>query len=82
MNDIAVQWTAHANRAANVQYMYSVNGGPAQFCGTLVNQQLNGGQFNTVCSIAGLSAGSNLAVILNNAPAGYVIADAVRLSIQ
>jgi hypothetical protein len=77
--EVAAQWPAFANRATNVQYMYSINGGALQNCGVPVDQRINGGQFNVLCNATGLVAGSTLTVSLRNDAAGYVIADAVRV---
>ncbi len=59
--------------------MYSVDGGAPQDCGAPVNQRANGGQFNGLCTVPALVAGSTLTISLRNDSAGYVIADAVRV---
>ncbi|MBK9419013.1 MAG: hypothetical protein IPN62_17465, partial [Flavobacteriales bacterium] len=81
--EIAAQWSQDPNRATNVQYRYSVNGGSLQNCGSRISQRVNGGKLNVLCSISGLAAGSTLTVSLrNDATGGYVIADAVRVTAQ
>ncbi len=79
--DVAAQWSAASNRASSVQYMYSVDGGAPQDCGAPVDQRANGGQFNGLCAVSGLVAGSTLTVSLRNDSAGFVIADAVRIEL-
>ena len=80
--DVAAQWSAASNRALSVQYMYSVDGGAPQDCGAPVNQRANGGQFNGLCTVPALVAGSTLTISLRNDSAGYVIADAVLVTIR
>jgi len=77
--EIAAQWPAWTNRARDVQYMYSIDDGPLQNCGLPQDQRYNGGQFNRVCIVPTLTAGSTLLVTLRNDAADYVIADAVRV---
>jgi hypothetical protein len=64
-----------------VQYSYSLDGGTTRTnCGVPVDQRINGGQFNVLCTAPALAAGSTLTVMLTNDDvSGYVIADAVRL---
>ncbi len=76
--EIAANWPAWPNRANNVQYTYSLDGGPPQNCGVPVDQRLNGGQFNSLCILPGLTAGSEITISLSNDSFGYVIADAVQ----
>jgi hypothetical protein len=79
-HEIAAQWSSLSNRAVNVQYLYSVDGFTPQTCGPPVDQRINGGQFNVLCTVPGLVGMSTLTVILNNAGTeGYLIADAVRV---
>jgi hypothetical protein len=80
--DVAAQWSAASNRALSVQYMYSVDGGAPQDCGAPVNQRANGDQFNGLCTVPALAAGSTLTISLRNDAAGYVIADAVLVTIR
>ncbi len=79
---IAAIWTDSANRAAFVQYMYSIDDGSPQNCGAPADQRYNGGQFNSLCTVQGLTAGSALTVSLRNDSYGYVIADAVRVELD
>ena len=44
-----------------------------------VDQRLNGGRFNVLCTVPALTAGSTLTVDIDNESGGYVIADAVRV---
>jgi hypothetical protein len=75
---IAARWSAYSNRASSVQYRYSANGITAD-CGAPVNQRINGGTFNVLCTVPSLAAGTTVTVMLrNDDPSGYVIADAVR----
>jgi hypothetical protein len=62
--------------------MYSVNGGAPQDCGAPVDQRVNGGQFNGLCTVPALVAGSTLTISLRNDSSGYVIADAVLVTIR
>jgi chitodextrinase len=80
--DVAAQWSAASNRASSVQYMYSVDGGAPQNCGAPVDQRVNGGQFNGLCTVPALAAGSTLTISLRNDSSGYVIADAVLVTIR
>ena len=63
-----------------MQYRYSVDAGPSQNCGAPQDQRINGGVFNTLCSVTGLTTGQTLTVSLTNDSAGYVIADAVQVA--
>ncbi len=77
--EIAGQWPSYPNRAAAVQYRYSVNADTPVDCGSPVDQRLNGGRFNVLCTVPALTAGSTLTVDIDNESGGYVIADAVRV---
>ena len=79
---VAAQWASWANRARDVQYRYSVDGGPEQNCGPTWDQRYNGGQFNELCVVPTLAAGSTLVISLRNDSASYVIADAVRVQLD
>jgi hypothetical protein len=81
-HEIAAQWPAWGNRAQSVQYTYSIDGGSPENCGAPQNQRFNGGQLNFLCTAPGLIAGSTLTVSIRNDSAGYVIADAVSVSVQ
>ena len=80
--EIAAHWSAGSNRARSVQYTYAVDGGAPQACGAPVDQRWFGGQFNALCTVSGLTAGSNLTVSLRNDSSNYVIADAVRVELD
>ncbi|MCF6187436.1 MAG: hypothetical protein L3J49_08190 [Desulfobulbaceae bacterium] len=80
--EIAAQWPAYVNRAADVRYSYSVNGGTPVDCGLPVDQRAAGGRFNVLCTVPALTTGSTLAVSVHNNSVGYVIADAVRVTRQ
>ncbi len=80
--EIAAQWTSAANRAPYAQYTYSIDGAPLQNCGAPADQRYNGGQMNYLCTVTGLLSGSTLTVTLGNGSNGYVIADAVSVSLQ
>lgn len=80
--EIAAQWAASGNRAWSVQYSYAVNGGPPEDCGAPADQRVNGGRFNLLCVVPGLTAGSTLTVSLRNDASRYVIADAVSVTAQ
>jgi len=80
--DVAAQWSAASSRASSVQYVYSVDGGAPKDCGSPVNQRANGGQFNGLCTVPALAAGSTLTISLRNDSSGYVIADAVLVTIR
>jgi len=80
--EIAAQWASSGNRAWSVQYMYSVDGGPPANCGAPADQRRNGGQFNLLCVLPGLTAGSTLTISLRNDASRYVIADAVSATAQ
>jgi PKD repeat protein len=81
-HDVAAQWPSSRNRARNVQYMYSIDGGAPENCGATADQRYNGGQLNFLCTVPGLTAGSTFTVSIRNDSSGYVIADAVSVSVQ
>ena len=79
--EVAAIWTSSSNRTPRAQYMYSIDGGPAQDCGSPADQRYNGGQFNLLCIIPAVAAGSTLTISLpNDYRYGFVIADAVWVS--
>ena len=80
--EVAAQWPSALNRTRSQQYTYSVDGGPLTNCGAPVDQRRNGGQMNLLCTVSGLTAGSSFTVTIRNDSSGYVIADAVSVSIQ
>ena len=58
--EVAAQWSPSSNRAWQVQYQYSLDGGSPINCGLPQNQQNNGGQFNRLCVISALMAGTRV----------------------
>ncbi len=75
--EVFAQWTAHANRSTAAPYSV-LNNGTQLSPPVAVDQTRDGGMFNTLGTYW-FDAGS-VEVILNSAPAGYVIADAVKIS--
>ena len=74
--NVQAQWTAHSNRATNAPYTLYNNG--ILVAHVTLNQQINGGQFNSLGTFA-LAAGT-LQVVLDNGASGVVIADAVQIT--
>ena len=75
--NVFAQWTSYPNRAGNAPYTIYNNSqavGPA----ILVDQRVNGGQFNQLGGPYSLAAGT-LEVVLSDNASGYVIADAVQV---
>jgi hypothetical protein len=74
--EISAQWAAHVNRAPDAPYSIYHN---EQLLETVTkDQRVNGGSFNPL-NIYNLTPG-RLEVVLTNAAAGYVIADAVQIA--
>ena len=74
---ISAQWAAHSNRAPNAPYAIYNNG---QMLDTvIVDQRIDGGQQNLLGTYV-LSSGT-LEVVLSNDASGFVIADAVRVTL-
>ena len=74
--DVYAQWSAYPNRATNAPYTIRHQGGTTT---VTVNQQQNGGQWNLLGRFD-LVPGQS-AVTLTDEADGYVIADAVRLTL-
>jgi hypothetical protein len=74
--EVLAQWAAHSNRSTAAPYTI-YNNGTAVSAPITRDQTVNGGAFRTLGTFW-LEAGS-VEVRLNNAPDGYVIADAVNL---
>ncbi len=73
---IQARWSAGTNRTTTAAYSVEIGGDTHD---RVVNQQIDGGQWNTLC-VSELSAGDQVTVTLSNAAASgpVVIADSIR----
>ncbi|MCG8551074.1 MAG: hypothetical protein MI799_11795, partial [Desulfobacterales bacterium] len=73
---VFARWTAHPNRASDATYTVQTDIGSYPIT---VNQQLNGGVWNSL-GIYNFLAGQNYRVDLTDEANGYVVADAIMIS--
>jgi peptidoglycan/xylan/chitin deacetylase (PgdA/CDA1 family) len=73
--EVSAWWTSHSNRATNAPYTVFHAGGQTT---VQVNQQQNGGQWNTIGQFT-FQAGKTYFVTLNDHANGVVVADAIRV---
>ncbi|MGO4495083.1 right-handed parallel beta-helix repeat-containing protein [Paenibacillus sp. 2RAB27] len=73
--DVYLWWNADTNRANNVPVTVNYAGGQSS---TTINQQANGGMWNSIGRYAFNAGTSGYVVISNTGTTGFVIADAVK----